>query len=184
MVYHNVVFRRAEKTTLKFMVDNCAGQNKNRFMMWFLSYMSIMRPSTTLISLSFLVAGHTKNFCDACFELCKRSLKGKDILSPKDIAHAFQNSCKCNQVVLSDNIKRKWYDWKLFLEQYYDGVIPQVSIIYEFEFRPAIPGTVFFKQYAELLTMNGDSTLFSSGLLLFKTSEILQTHWSLWTTSL
>ena len=149
MIYHNVFEKRIDKSTLLFMADNCPGQNKNMFMIWFMSYLSIVRPHTTLICLRFLVAGHTKNFCDSCFGLCKRSTKGKDILSPRDVVTNYANSGKCNRVVRTDNSGLVWYDWKKFLGQLYKGVIQGISLMHEFEFRTNSPGIVFYKEYVD-----------------------------------
>ena len=51
--------------------DNCSGQNKNNFMLWYLAWRA-MTGRHTQITLSFLVVGHTKFSPDWCFGLFKR----------------------------------------------------------------------------------------------------------------
>jgi len=147
MLYHNITTHHVDKTTLLFMADNCSGQNKNMYMMWFLSYVSIVHPGFALICLRFLVAGHTKNFCDACFGMCKRSLKGQDVITPRDVTRLYETSSKCNLVERTDT-GVVWYDWKEFLAQFYKGVVPHIFSMHEFEFRTASPGIVFYKDKA------------------------------------
>jgi len=147
MLYHNVTTQHGNKKVLKFMADNCAGQNKNRFMIWFLSYLSIAVKDFEEIHLRFLVAGHTKNFCDACFGLCKRSLKGKNVLSPLDVCKLYKNSGRCNRVQ-TPKTGVVWYDWKAFLGQFFDKTIPMLSMLHEFKFLRSNPGIVYYKHYA------------------------------------
>ena len=147
MLLHNILQRHLDKKVLYLMADNCAGQNKNRYMIWWLSYMSLVCPNVERIFLKFLVAGHTKNFCDVCFGMCKRSIKGQDVFSPAALQAFYASSAKCNRVArISDVV---WYDWKGFLGQFYSGKIPMVSVQHEFEFRRSNPGVVFYKKYAD-----------------------------------
>ena len=54
--------------------DNCSGQNKNRFVIWFLCWLIINLDYESII-LRFLISGHTKNRCDGAFGLVKKKLK-------------------------------------------------------------------------------------------------------------
>ena len=71
---------------LQLTSDNCAGQNKNRWIIWFLSFLTCIGMFDE-IHLSFLVAGHTKNMCDARFALIKRKMRDTEALVP---AHMHQ----------------------------------------------------------------------------------------------
>ena len=147
MLYHNLNNHHLDKTTLMFMADNCGGQNKNCFMMWWLSYMSFACAGFADIELRFLVAGHTKNFCDACFGLCKRSLKGKDVFSPKTVRQFYADSASCNRVANVSEVV--WYDWKSFLGQFYDGKVKHLKRYHEFKFSRKEPGVVSSREYAD-----------------------------------
>ena len=103
----------------------------------------------------------TKNFCDACFGLCKRSLKAKDVLTPKDVFEVYTASAKCNQVELADNVV--WYDWKAFLGQFFNKQVPRMSAMHNFEFRPGSPGVGFFKEYDDTPYWT-PSSLFADGV--------------------
>ena len=129
---------------LKLMADNCSGQNKNRWILWFFAWLVITRPEIELIDYSFLIVGHTKNFCDACFGLCKRSLKGKNLLVPEDVIACFAKSAKCNRVVTADAVV--WCDWKAFLEQFFVGVLQGIMGMQHFRFAKDNPGVLEYKQ--------------------------------------
>ncbi len=51
--------------------DNCAGQNKNRYVIWFCSWL-VETKQFDEVQLCFLVAGHTKNECDGAFSAVKK----------------------------------------------------------------------------------------------------------------
>ena len=149
MLYHNVTSQHIAKRHLHYMADNCTGQNKNRFMIWFMSYMTIAVGAIEDIHVRFLVAGHTKNFCDACFGLCKRSLKGHDVLTPRDVVNRYRTSGSCNRVVVLDLTGPVWYDWKGFLGQFFTKAVPMITERWEFRFIRTEPGIVRYKGYAD-----------------------------------
>ena len=67
--------------------DNCGGQNKNRYMAW-LSALLVISGQCESIELKSLIAGHTKNCCDAVFRLAKRKLKQRDLITPSEMIAA------------------------------------------------------------------------------------------------
>ena len=68
------------ETDVDLHCDNCSGQNKNRFVLWYCAW----RVATGLhesFTLNFLVVGHTKFFPDSCFGLLKRTFRRPAISS-------------------------------------------------------------------------------------------------------
>ena len=53
------------------MADNCTGQNKNRYMMYYLAW-RVLADLHDEITMSFLPVGHTKFVPDWCFGLAKQ----------------------------------------------------------------------------------------------------------------
>ena len=149
MIYERIVDEHSQKEIIKFMADNCAGQNKNKYMLWWMAYMSFALystlPSLQCMQLKFLVAGHTKNFCDACFGLCKRSIKGQEVFTPKQLVAKYEGSATCNKVVTASKVV--WYDWKEFLSQFFSGTVARMNSFYEFEFYNEKPGYVKYKEF-------------------------------------
>ncbi len=58
----------ASITNLVIHADNCAGQNKNRWVLWYCCWL-VFSGGFKSARLLFLVAGHTKNICDSTFGL-------------------------------------------------------------------------------------------------------------------
>ena len=86
----------SNKRSLKFMADNCQGQYKNKFMVWWMVYLLAVSPTVSEIELRFLMADHSKNFCDACFGMCKRSIRQQTVLTPDTLMRHFAALAKCN----------------------------------------------------------------------------------------
>ena len=84
--------------------DNCTGQNKNNYVLWYLLWRVITGRHTN-ITLSFLVVGHTKYAPDWCFGLFKRLFKRTKVGSLTSIAEVVQRSGRCNeaQLVIDEN---------------------------------------------------------------------------------
>ena len=139
MLFFFITTKLQHVKQLKSIADNCCGQNKNRFNIWGLAAFAIILDIDT-IELSSLIVGHTKNFCDACFGLVKRSLKGKDVLTPGDIVSLAKISAKCNRVHIADEVP--WYEWKLYLQQFFDKSVPNLLGYQHFRFDKAWHGVL------------------------------------------
>ena len=162
MLFHNIKknFANTNINTIYLMADNCSGQNKNCFMMWFLLYLCAILPTCSTIYLKFLIAGHTKNFCDAAFGLCKRAIKRKDILTPKDVVKAYRESSICNIVELVNEVI--FYDWKSFLGQFFDKKVAEMTLQHEFMFVKGNFGSVCYKKFATDSAWNTASLLIAN----------------------
>ena len=71
--------------------DNCAGQNKNSCMIWYLLWY-VLTGRHKSIKLSFLLTGHAKFSCDWCFGLVKRVYKETKVNCLNDIADVVTQS--------------------------------------------------------------------------------------------
>jgi hypothetical protein len=54
--------------------DNCSGQNKNRFVLWYFAW-RVAKGLHKNVTINFLIAGHTKFSPDWCFGLLKRNFR-------------------------------------------------------------------------------------------------------------
>ncbi|EDQ85346.1 uncharacterized protein MONBRDRAFT_11901 [Monosiga brevicollis MX1] len=125
---------------LELHADNCAGQNKNRFVMQYLAWRIMVGLSET-INLHFMVLGHTKNHCDAYFGLIKRKLRRRDVWTPRDMMDVVSASCPAS--ICKPGNRVEWIDWKAILGQYFlDKGIPDISLMSHFEFSASWPGQV------------------------------------------
>lgn len=111
--------------------DNCAGQNRNRFVLWFCSWLIHVKMFEE-VELDFLVAGHTKNECDGSFGCIKKKLRRTNVHNSKEMRELIEQSSKTSSCVKASDVQ--WYDWKTFLSQFYN-----------------IPSTFKMKQYHQFL---------------------------------
>jgi hypothetical protein len=125
---------------LQLTSDNCAGQNKNRWIIWFLDFLTSIGMFDE-IHLSFLVAGHTKNMCDARFALIKRKMRDTEALVPAHMHQIIATASPVMHGVKATEVN--WCDWKAFLEQFYSLQVKGLSTFHFFCFKAAEPGVVF-----------------------------------------
>ena len=130
--------------------DNCAGQNKNNYFLWYLAW----RIATKLhrsVKYSFLIAGHTKFGPDRCFGMLKKSYKVNFICSLYELAGMVDASSstgvnKAQLVATHDGrIIVPVYDWSTFLGQYFKK-ITNITNFYHFRFTEDEPGVVYCKE--------------------------------------
>ena len=143
----------AGETNAHFHADNCGGQNKNNYVIWYWCW-RVIHGLHENVKYSFLVAGHTKFSPDWCFGLMKQKLRRTFISSLFDILEANDKSTlsgvNCGKLVgLHDGtVLVKTYDWASFLAPYFKK-LTGISKIHHFSFDKNDPGKVFYKEYAD-----------------------------------
>lgn len=85
--------------------DNCSGQNKNRYMMYYLMW-RVLTEQHEEITISFLPVGHTKFFPDAGFGMLKRKFRMTKVGCLSDISKCCKSVC-INES-LTTNGRSKW----------------------------------------------------------------------------
>ncbi|XP_074634268.1 uncharacterized protein LOC141892822 [Acropora palmata] len=73
-VHHFFEHHGLGEISVHLHADNCSGQNKNNFFIWFLAWRTILQLHH-YVKYSFLIAGHTKFGPDRCFGIIKKSYK-------------------------------------------------------------------------------------------------------------
>lgn len=138
------------ETDAHLNADNCAGQNKNNFFVWYLAWRIMMNLHDTVLY-SFLIAGHTKFGPDRCFGMIKKSYKVTYVSSIFEMARLVENSSsiginKAQLVGTHDGrVIVPVYDWTSFLEPYFKR-IPNIKKYHHFRFSKDSPGMVFCKE--------------------------------------
>ena len=84
-VHHFFAHHGLGETDVHLHADNCAGQNKNNYFLWYLAW-RIASELHQSIKYSFLIAGHTKFGPDRCFGILKKSYKVSFISSIYELA--------------------------------------------------------------------------------------------------
>ena len=115
---------------IKMHADNCSGQNKNSFVIWYLLWRTLSGLHEQ-ITLSFLIAGHTKFSPDAGFGLFKKKLRKTKVDCLDDIAKCVSDSSKLNVPVLVGRENGlsdvKVYDWSSFFALFFKKVTKVLS---------------------------------------------------------
>lgn len=146
MLCYTIKVEKGKNRDLVLHADNCSEQNKNRYMLWHLAWRVICGLEREVV-LNFLVAGHTKNRCDAAFGLVKRSFKQQDVLDPKSMIALIDRSSHSNTSVCATDLE--WVDGKSFLSKYF--VVPSglhLSKYHVFKFNKNFPGKVMAKSFS------------------------------------
>ena len=156
------------ETRVHLHADNCSGQNKNNYFIWYLAWRTILQLHES-INYSFLIAGHTKFGPDRSFGIIKRAYKVNFISSLYEFADMVEASStfgvnKAQLVGTHDGrIIVPVYDWSSFLDQYFNKV-PQIKKQHHFRFSKDEPGKLYFKEF---------STSPEQSLMLLKNRAIL-----------
>ena len=143
----------AGETIAHLHADNCGGQNKNSYVLWYLCW-RIIHKLHEQVNYSFLVAGHTKFSPDWCFGLLKQKLRRTFVSSLFDIIQATDKSTltgvNCGKLVgLHDGtVLVKMHDWAFHLGRYFKK-ITGVSKFHHFRLSKDHPGKVFCREFTD-----------------------------------
>ena len=133
--------------------DNCSGQNKNNYLLWYLAW-RVIHSLHLSVSLNFLITGHTKFGPDWCFGLIKQNYRRHMVSCLDDIVDVVKTS-----TVTGVNIPQKvgtedgevvvpQTDWQSFLRPFF-RVMKGIKQFHHFRFDEAQPGVVFRKEFAD-----------------------------------
>ena len=148
------------ETDVHLHADNCAGQNKNNYVLWYWAWRT-MTGFHNSCTFSFLVVGHTKFACDWCFGLLKQKVRKTFISSLFDLATAVDESTVSGVNVsqlcgLHDGtVLVPVYDWANFFAKYFKK-FPNIKQFHHFRFKKETPGVVYNKQFSDSPEMTFD----------------------------
>ena len=153
-VHHYFEHHGLGETDAQLNADNCTGQNKNSYFLWYLAWRTIMELHSSITYMySFLIAGHTKFAPDRCFGLIKKVYKVTYVSSLYKFARLVETSgtAGVNKAQLVGMHDRRVivpvYDWSTFLGQYFKK-LPNIKKFHHFYFSRENPGVVFYKEFA------------------------------------
>ena len=124
--------------------DNCSGQNKNRWVLQYLAWRACCGMDATA-RISFMIAGHTRSYCDGGFGLVKRNLRSKEVHTPAQMVEVVRTCAASGGIKPVVPSQVAWYDWKAFLELYFDKGCPAILSHQIFSFSAETPGTVLMR---------------------------------------
>ncbi|EXX61866.1 hypothetical protein GLOIN_2v1484099 [Rhizophagus irregularis DAOM 181602=DAOM 197198] len=149
LVWHAIQkYNRGEKK-LVITCDNCVGQNKNNYSLFFYSWL-IDRGLYEEIELNFIIPGHTKFICDSCFGLIKILYRKSRVNTVDDVTSIINRSTivrlNTSQRYLNEE-GFQYYNFKDFFQSF--KKLPNVQKYHHFYFNSQHPGVVFYKDRLE-----------------------------------
>lgn len=136
MVMHTLMLPEVQAIkghrVINFDCDNCAGQNKNRWVVWFCSFL-VLVGLCDAVTLHFMVAGHTKNAADGGFGQFKRAVKRQDVITPQDVNRVLNTCSKAVTGIPCYNVE--WVNWKRLLETVFTERVEGISKMHMLTFK-------------------------------------------------
>ena len=127
--------------------DNCSGQNKNNYMMFYLAWRCILGLHEE-ITVNFMPAGHTKFSPDWCFGLLKKKYRLSEVNSLNELAAVVGASTNkgINRAQLVGNESGvdfvPVYDWQKYFNEIF-RTIKNLKKFFHFRFSTVTPGQAF-----------------------------------------
>jgi len=114
---HDFLSNRHIKTpNLRIHADNCRGQNKNKYVMWYLVWL-VSTGRLKRAEIKFMIKGHTHFIVDSGIGHTKRALRQAEVYCLNHWAEVINRSAKTNKakIVTGSHV----YDWKKGLSRYF-----------------------------------------------------------------
>ena len=141
MLHHYLAVHSRNEPCLHFHADNCVGQNKNKSVLAYLMWRTLVGLSEE-VTLSFLRDGHTRCLVNACFGLLKKRYRASDCDSMQHLKETVEVSAKCNSVQV---FQWEWREWDRFLLLTFKP-LPGIRQHQHFRFNKDAPGIVFTRK--------------------------------------
>jgi hypothetical protein len=149
LVWHAIQkYNRGEKK-LVITCDNCVGQNKNNYSLFFYSWL-IDRGLYEEVELNFMIPGHTKFICDSCFGLIKVLYRKSKVNTIDDVVSVIDRSTTVHLNVSQRFLNGEgfqYYNFKDYFQMF--KKIPNIQKQHHFYFTSQHPGVVFYKDKLE-----------------------------------
>jgi hypothetical protein len=118
----------AMRDEINIIMDNCAGQNKNRMVLR-LSPLLVEMGWYCKVNMIFLVAGHTKNAADRLFNLLKKEYRERNVYNMEQLVERLNDHELIEAIKVGEEDFR---DWDLFLNSIYNPLPPGFIQPYQF----------------------------------------------------
>jgi len=117
-----LVSRKIQTPNIRIHADNCRGQNKNKYVVWYLVWLAATG-RVKRIELKCMIKGHTHFIVDSGIGHAKKELRRSDVFCLNHWAAVINRSATTHQARVVD--ASSVYDWKKALQPYFkafDGI--------------------------------------------------------------
>ena len=130
---------------LTVIMDNCAGQNKNKMVMRMFAWL-VETGAYERINIAFLVSGHTKNVCDRLFNILKLTYRKINVYTFNQLTKVLNTA---EDVVPVPVRADEFHDWDAFEDSIYKQITSgTVYRTHLFQFNAKQPGILLTKDTA------------------------------------
>jgi hypothetical protein len=140
-----IFFSAPNYDELTLIADNCGGQNKNRVMIRFITWLAEIRVFPK-ITLHFLVKGHTKNSADRCFNLLKHTYRNSNIYTYDELYDVLNRNQYVNVIKMEPNEFQDHDSWQDTMYRATDSGVKQTHV---FTVYASNPGRLYKQDHAE-----------------------------------
>ncbi|KAK7487250.1 hypothetical protein BaRGS_00021478 [Batillaria attramentaria] len=130
--------------------DNCSGQNKNNFLIWYFIW-RVVKGLHTEVNINFMPAGHTKFAPDWCFGLLKRAFRRDEVNCLQDLCRVVEESTAESRINIPQLVGHEdgtvvvpTFDWQNFLSPAFRRM-PGVLQYSHFRVTRERPGVLFYR---------------------------------------
>jgi hypothetical protein len=124
----NIMRENQTGKELTVIMDNCAGQNKNRMVLRLATYL-VEAEYFEKVSFVFYIVGHTKNACDRWFNMLKKTYRRSNIYSFEQLTKSMETHNNINVTVTKASDFRNWDGfWDKFYKRFVSGTVHSTHI--------------------------------------------------------
>ena len=139
---HNFLSTREIQTpNIRIHADNCRGQNKNKYVMWYLVWLAATG-RVKRVEFKFMIKGHTHFIVDSNIGHIKREFQRSDVFCLEHWELVINRSAVTNKARVVDC--NDVYDWKKILYSYFKG-FDGISKFQHFAVDSTDPGWIWAK---------------------------------------
>jgi hypothetical protein len=161
-----------KKPNLELTADNCSSQNKNQWLMYYLCW-RVMKGLQKKIQLNFMIAGHTKFYCDSNFGSFKSKLRTADIWNSSDLKQLIDNSSVVNIAI--HDIEFDHFSFSDYCDSMGTKALPEITKMHVMSFSSEYVGVMRYKFYSDDIEWQ-QVRLFNENQTLLDFEQILQKY--------
>lgn len=131
--------------------DNCAGQNKNRYVLWYFCWRTLCGLHED-VTINFMPPGHTKFAPDWCFGILKRTFRRSEVSCLADMCEVVKQSTPVKHTNIAQlvghedgRVEVPSFDWQLYFQRHFKPLVGMKKLGH-FRMSSRSPGVLFYRE--------------------------------------